>query len=258
MRNTAARTRFSPFTLIELLVVIAIIGILASMLLPALNKAKGAGHRILCTNNMKQVGLAATMYMDESDLYLPHTEWGGGMFVKLMPYLGLTTQYSTIFSNAHGMKHFTCPSEKGQWGGAFQTWGTPPASYKALPIAYSYMPTLSAWGPTDVPAQGQYGGWQSHINAPATFGKRFTRVSDDSVIMIEQPTAGCYAGGSGTWRFANGRSSYDYFSEPSHYPSSSGASFYHDRGSNFLYKDGSVQKHQVGTLWDNDTWTLVK
>ena len=95
-RKSAAKT---GFTLIELLVVIAIIAILAAMLLPALAKAKEKAKSIQCLNDLRQLSLAAQMYVSDSQGYFPSRSF--------------TDHWPDKFYDTYGknVKLLVCPSE---------------------------------------------------------------------------------------------------------------------------------------------------
>ena len=65
------RAKNNGFTLIELLIIIAIIAILAALLLPVLARAKQKGGQAVCLSNLKQIGLAFTMYLNDHDNRFP-------------------------------------------------------------------------------------------------------------------------------------------------------------------------------------------
>jgi len=234
MKRTAPPGRLGPerggkgFTLIELLVVIAIIAILAALLLPALAKAKEKAVRIQCTSNLKQWGIAITLYAGDTRESFPANPTSDGASGFAWMAFGLNTNFypQYLYPNRPGtgtsvrkkQDVLYCPTDEWHRGVELDL-------LRVNLIGYQFLPGRDPDGwPYDSNGLGEWayrrklGG--SYRKAPVMIDKIQAQGTSPTGTLI-------WFGGDGasstTFAFANHRNKV-------------GISI----GGNFLYEDGSV------------------
>jgi len=222
--------KISAFTLIELLVVISIITILASLLLPALGRAKESSRQTLCAGNLRQTGNAAIMYSSDFESWMPHSGDAQSILSSdptraeswkqlLLVYLN---KESTKYNCEHGV--FKCPSQK-----------NPTCGY-------------SPFG--DNGFYGGYGwnffvGWRNYVVPPYPSWVKLSQIKKPSIMIA--------AGDSGDYYINEGSDSYPAFYVYWHDVTYMATR--HSGGGCYLHIDGHTSWHRASEVFANaNTW----
>ena len=149
------RIRIRAFTLIELLVVIAIIAILAAILFPVFARAREAARKTSCLSNLKQLGTASQMYVQDYDEMYPCNSWDtppigtADTDAKDPAYMSAYHWVWRLMPYIKNKQIFVCPSDpdpKNPWSGytldgtCNDGWGIP------TPISYAHNAEILGYG----------------------------------------------------------------------------------------------------------------
>lgn len=224
------------FTLIEMLVVIAIIGILASMLMPSLQKALNTAKSISCVNNMRQVGLQFMSYIgDNNDNPPPYDNFNTVAWLAgYGPTINVNDMRSAgVFPDTiRGM--YLCPAAELVDGAIY---------YK-----HSYVMTSTHVAPAD-----SGGGVHGMVGSVAV-ARKYNRITSGSVIFTEgrlKLQSGYAFGGSQGRNVPNVVNNWEIYAGTTN----DCVTYYnHELKANFLFKDGRVSSCPAGTIFNLDTW----
>jgi prepilin-type processing-associated H-X9-DG protein/prepilin-type N-terminal cleavage/methylation domain-containing protein len=237
------------FTLVELLVVVALIGILAGLLLPGLAQGKAKAQSVKCRNNLRQMGLAVRMYVDDGQYYPYFCRHNPGDVPRYL--YEVVSAYSGIpWTNRSAQ----CPGYSGQ---PFRS------GYRGLSYAYN------ACGPSGdlarIPDSLGLGGWDTNFTT-----SRFippipeSRVKVPSEMYVLAASFGMLAPGTREW--AGLGLMWPWMVVPGYFPGWSGGQPFqkptqHGKNCNVLYCDGHVaplltvdlyNPHKTAQNWSSD------
>ncbi|RYG24042.1 prepilin-type N-terminal cleavage/methylation domain-containing protein [bacterium] len=273
MQKSIRSVSSKGFTLIELLVVIAIIAILASILFPVFAQAKESSKRITCASNMKQLGIAWTMYANDYDDTIVPAWFGGAASTSD----GVSGPWAVRFNQGYikSKKFLICPSFKDGTGTASVHTGL--NYYRDTTYGYNALYLTPAKGCAQGPDSGTSDAWGT---ACKTSTKGAGVDTDGSIAGVPMPmtaieeTANTIAFTEST-TFVSGQgfvSSYYYVKPPSlwtGYEPNNSATWKADsfgrniarhtgEALNVVYGDSHVKSTKLGTLRNQDLWRVAK